>query len=57
MTPWESPLRVAHPGSSFIAGNQEMLSRAGTDGMAGKQASGLGARKVGSLELTKLTCP
>lgn len=43
--------------ASFIAGNQEMLSRAGTDGMARRQASGLGASKVQSLELTKLTCP
>lgn len=43
--------------ATFIAGNQEMLSRAGTDGMARRQASGLGAREVRSLELTKLTCP
>lgn len=57
MTPWESPLRVAHPGSRSVAGNQEMPSRAGTDGMARRQASGLGAKKVWSLELTKLTCP
>lgn len=43
--------------ASFIAGNWEMLWRAGTDGMARRQASGQEARKLQSLELTKMTCP
>lgn len=48
MMPWAT---------SLIAGNREVLWRAGTDGMARRQARGQGARKLQSLELTALTRP